>query len=893
MTTGDGAAERVAALAARNPPAAELARYASLAVRIDTPLLRRLRLALLPGADASAEADLWFSTLSESRGDEGLVLDAEVAALLRERLAAERLNDGSRALEAAWRHTAALHAGWPASLRLEERLTYLALAHRADAGPQIEDALQPAMVAMASGEQRAMEVARWAVRAVPRLPPAARESDAAVALALAAMAVLDGGGNAVAGASTRPMPANLGWMLPPKVFAKRARLACEVSVRGLRLRAARSEDPQDMTIELPLTRPLMLELRWTADGRPASRLHSVEPDATIALPAGWHGLQLRTLDGALYAVDPRAEDAAPASARDLLDACVQVRCGRVRARGVFVQQGWVLTTLHAVRDAQRTPSRENVEVIEVQRGSQYSHARLEVADSRIDMALLVVDLPWRGAAMPSASQGLLVGDPLMLLAEGEAPAQPILLPGTVSGLAMTMTIENRRYDNLLEVRLDYPPPPRFSDGMSGSPLLRGLEMAGVVAFRGEREIYAVPARSIDRFLAWALRTADDFPDIVLSYATDDNYKGRELDEPALERVRQALLTARLNPSMSEDAGDAPLAQAMDGAAGAACLFTPVANAGSPRARAELCALAFRRWVEPRFPVALLTYRTPLPPLPSPLLTQAHLSLDTSDDETLWQQLNERLDGEDDPPLPPPSEADFRDSALARMQSVVPGMARPATLQEAAAVLLPVLGRMDPEEARETVEFAAMLALPGGPLLDLLRAAAQSPPGRRAVYLNAMPVQYARLLLRKAWFPQDPPPHVVIRDQQWDESGEAIVGQVVDHVTAAIDCEREEVRAVMAASVLAYVIVFATRPLPPPPLVESLRRGLPGALLFFLGSEQPDLSVLGRMDIVPLPLRDDERAGLEWMQDYKRMMEAIAPRGGGDGRKGAPSSRKSA
>ena len=84
MTSADTRAlRRIDKLAKVSPEAVELSRYASLAVRVDAPLLRRLRLAFMPGSDAGVEADLWFSDLSESRDDEGLVFDGHVAAVLQ------------------------------------------------------------------------------------------------------------------------------------------------------------------------------------------------------------------------------------------------------------------------------------------------------------------------------------------------------------------------------------------------------------------------------------------------------------------------------------------------------------------------------------------------------------------------------------------------------------------------------------------------------------------------------------------------------------------------------------------------------------------------------------------------------------------------------------------
>jgi len=63
----DAAAERLRWLADTSPDAWRLARLASIAVRIEPNLLRRLRTELLREADVGVEADLWFSAIVESQ----------------------------------------------------------------------------------------------------------------------------------------------------------------------------------------------------------------------------------------------------------------------------------------------------------------------------------------------------------------------------------------------------------------------------------------------------------------------------------------------------------------------------------------------------------------------------------------------------------------------------------------------------------------------------------------------------------------------------------------------------------------------------------------------------------------------------------------------------------
>lgn len=893
----DSAAERVAALAARNRHAAELARYASLAVRIDTPLLRRLRLALLPGADASAEADFWFSTLSESRGDEGLVLDAEVASLLRERLAAEQLVDGTRALDIAWRHTAALHESWPASLQLEERLTYLALADGANAGPQIEEALQPAMVAMASGEQRALEVARWAVRAVPRLPAVARDSDAAVALALAAMAVLDSGGNAVAATGAQAMPANLGWLLPLKVFATRAKLACEVSARGLRLRAARSEDPPDMTIELPLTRPLMVELRWSVDGQQASRLHSIQPGATVPLPEGWRQLRLRALDGAAWAIEPMAPASAAGDMRGLMRACLRVTCGKTEASGVQVAPGSVLTTLDAVREAREAPSHVAQDVV-LRQGSRLFPARLALADTRVGLALLATEPLPNVETMPRAPHDGKPGDIVTLLAHAQTPDAPVQTSARIAVVEMSATLDGQHHEHLIQLQLDSGWPPAQPDRLAGTPVMLGGAMAGMVGWRGNRELYAIPGRTIDRFLGWAMRPGEHFPDILFSYAPDDDYgKGREIDGESVGRIQRALSDARLRSWFTEDMQRSPeseLGLAFNRAEGAVCLFTPVASGRGEAAERELAAIAFRLWADPHFPVALATFRAQVPPLPTPLQSLEPLVVDAMDDDALWQQLQDRLDSEAARQPPRPSEEAFHAAVASRFSLPPDTVVDAAVFDRLVEQVISAASLAPPghPEAVADAELAAMAALPAGDTLRRLRQAAEARPGRRGVALNAMPVQYARLLLRKAWYPSAPPPHVVIRDQQWPEDVGPLVAQVVQQVAEALAApEAAAVGWVLANAEAAYAVIFATRPFPGPRIVGALHAVLPGAVLFFLGTESVDPEQAAMSNLVVLPPLPDGRVSLEWIQRYKRMMDTVAPR---DGRRGgSKANRKSA
>ena len=78
-----GAEDMLRELEQEQPALVRLAEAVSLAIRVDPPLLRRMRLTLVPEADAGIEADLWRSALVKSRSPEGFVFHVEIAEALR------------------------------------------------------------------------------------------------------------------------------------------------------------------------------------------------------------------------------------------------------------------------------------------------------------------------------------------------------------------------------------------------------------------------------------------------------------------------------------------------------------------------------------------------------------------------------------------------------------------------------------------------------------------------------------------------------------------------------------------------------------------------------------------------------------------------------------------
>jgi hypothetical protein len=140
----------------------------------------------------------------------------------------------------------------------------------------------------------------------------------------------------------------------------------------------------------------------------------------------------------------------------------------------------------------------------------------------------------------------------------------------------------------------------------------------------------------------------------------------------------------------------------------------------------------------------------------------------------------------------------------------------------------------------------------------------------------MPIQYARLLLRRAWFPNAPPPHVAIRDEQWPNAKDgvdALVTQIVKRVAQSSDAVPSDMHWVMTRATAAYVVLFATRPFPDPRIVAGLKLALPGALLFFLGLEEDVSQAAAAAGVTVLPRLEDAQESLRWVQN----LMARAPR----------------
>lgn len=290
------AAARLAAAERDTPGALELAALVPQAARIERRLLRELRLQLLPHRHAADEAELWASDLVELRALDGLVLRADVQELLRGRaralLQGRSVRSGARAerserLRRAHRLLLQHHAGAPPLMQLEEEVAWLAMAS-SDAPALIQQRLEVALAALVRDGR--VGVARWAARALPRLPEVARGTRAAWLLSVAAADRLPAAGRAP---GLRP-PGGLGMVDLAALAPHLGQAALGVRRLGDRLELG-AVGPGGAALMVPASEPRFVTL-GAAEG---------EGEVDVAVPAGalheravgWEPLRLRSADG--------------------------------------------------------------------------------------------------------------------------------------------------------------------------------------------------------------------------------------------------------------------------------------------------------------------------------------------------------------------------------------------------------------------------------------------------------------------------------------------------------------------------------------------------------------------------------------------------------------------
>jgi WD40 repeat protein len=282
------AAERIDALEGRNPEAVELALAVALAVRVDPDLLRHAR--LMVGADAAAEADLWWSDLVAAQNADGFILAPDVAEELRARLAQPERRE---LRDEAWGLVSSQHADAHLATRLEELVNWLSIAGGADAEDRIEDLLVASVDEwMASATEPAGGV-RWILSALQRLPRAAAESPAATVIGAAAATHSAGEAPTLPAGAALPSDALDNWY--PWLLARLPATTIAVTLvdGGIEFEGT-GQTVHQLTV--PQTDPVQLELTWHDGGPRRQQVRVTKGErATVALHAD--EVEITTLTG--------------------------------------------------------------------------------------------------------------------------------------------------------------------------------------------------------------------------------------------------------------------------------------------------------------------------------------------------------------------------------------------------------------------------------------------------------------------------------------------------------------------------------------------------------------------------------------------------------------------
>ena len=265
----------------------ELAEAVSCAVRVEPFLLRRMRLEVLRGIDAGAEADVWLSELVQTRSPEGVVFYAEVADFLRRRMCKRRPEQ----FQLAWSLIRESHAHLPQGIQLEEEIAYLSADPDPDALGAIDDLLKRAAKTLVTGTGRE-GLTNWAARALPHLPERVQRLEGARMLASASYLRLARQLPVADADRKEPMPAWMAWILPSNLANTHVRV--RLVSDGIELALAISGEN---TIAVPDITPCLVEISWQENGRDEVRQVSLMPGDRTVVQAPARDFRIGTVLG--------------------------------------------------------------------------------------------------------------------------------------------------------------------------------------------------------------------------------------------------------------------------------------------------------------------------------------------------------------------------------------------------------------------------------------------------------------------------------------------------------------------------------------------------------------------------------------------------------------------
>ncbi len=924
----DRARDRIQAVAARQPEVVLLARYVSLAVRIDAPLVRAVRQELMPASDAGIEADLWFSPLVESVSSRGFVLHGRVAEQLRRELADEGNDNYQGVLNRVAAIVAHEHRAGPPALLVEERVIYLSLRKYDTDGAQragrreIEGLLRQAVKAMSEDGSRGLEMARWAQRALRGLPRAALETEAAFLLSLGASARLGGRAVPLDVDQHEQLPRNVSWILPTQQFTSRTAVHVTRTTDGVRF-----GDPSTLSVELsiPVTRPLVVELNWLIGPVRSVQAVSVgQGNRFVSIPEEATDIRVRTLSGEEFRVDSEALTVGGAVV-DFSRICVGVvRYGATGQRsnilaGFLVGADLVATVTHGLMDlalSDKLLVRWQKLDIEATVVSMLPSAELMLLRLRNPIETPLV-LPWQPSR--SAGQPELVG--ALWEGVGFSGSEFVNVRGTVRSVIFTpeqagwgglsnggLTYRGRFLELGRDDPVELPGTPPVA--WSGAPIVSsGMLIGMLVAGAGDRTtFYAVPADELREGVEALLTGRENLRTVLISYG---GRRKSDKDQAAAVETLEALRSIGLRPIFDTDVED-PSASGMSfdallSVANSASVGAVLATPGShdlPVGQRSLLLLQYRHWLDPRF--GLLVFDSNRGYLDKNLVPANLIELDSTPREELINVVRGAYDA-----VQGSTSEESEEAALTRLSNrLVERLRNDGKLDEAqiqqTALAVPKgiieINRVIADSPRESpwrsevAQLAAMFSF--APQVHLpLREVRLGSSSIRAFALNAGGVSTAIALIDRGWLGR-PAPHsfsIGISELDPKPSTAAIARALSEQIAPILKCELEVAQWLLRnATARFFIILFgnASRAIP---LVQPLLAEFPGAILFFLlGPARPREDSPQLMHLPQLSPGEEtafllaERAFLVDEVSSATTADSVAsPRGTADGAPAAP------
>lgn len=276
-----------------NLPVIKLGESISLASRIEPDLLRVLRLETEPELDASAEADLWFSPLVESRTQEWLLLTPPFADILRKRLAKNK----TKLIKAHDIITQA-HQDVPLSIKLEEEIIWYSLHDSIDRKKIINSRLNWVLSKLVEDHLANKGLARWFASAARRLPIEAKKTEPYSLLLLTVSSILDGRNIGEIYEETPQLADRLLYVLPEGM----PEIQVWVALAKKKLIIKPSQTNGFVPIILPRTNPLILIIRSKSNKK---RIITLNRDEYKIIEIDQEQIEIISILGHMYKLTPQ------------------------------------------------------------------------------------------------------------------------------------------------------------------------------------------------------------------------------------------------------------------------------------------------------------------------------------------------------------------------------------------------------------------------------------------------------------------------------------------------------------------------------------------------------------------------------------------------------------